>query len=81
MVMLSGLVGTGIVVKYKQMNKIGIITTDSTKIFAGPSQEYHVLDVLNHVDQVTIQDVKPDWYKINYATGVGWIVADAIQVV
>jgi len=81
MVMLSGLIGTGIAVKYKQMNKIGIIITDGTKIFAGPSQEYHVLDVLNHIDQVTIQDVKPDWYKVKYATGVGWAVADAVQVV
>ena len=81
MVALSGLVGTGIVVKYKQMNKVGIIITDSTKIFAGPSQEYHVLDVLNHIDQVTIQDVKPNWYKIKYATGAGWVMADAIQIV
>jgi len=81
MMMLSGLVGTGIVVKYKQMNKIGIIITDSAKIFAGPSQEYHVLDVLNYIDQVTIQNVKPDWYKVKYATGVGWVVADVIQVV
>jgi len=81
MVTLSGLVGTGIVVKYKEMNKIGIITSDSAKIFAGPSQEYHVLDLLNHIDQVTIQDVKPDWYKVKYATGVGWVAADAIQVV
>ena len=81
MVILSGLIGTGIAVKYKQMNKVGIIISDNTKIFAGPSQEYHVLDVLNSIDQVTIQDLKPDWYKVKYATGVGWVVADAMQVV
>jgi len=81
MVMLSGLIGTGIVVKYKQMDEIGIIITDKTKIFAGPNQEYHVLNVLNCIDQVTIQEAKPDWYKIKYATGAGWVVADAIQVV
>lgn len=81
MATLSGLVGTGIVVKYKQMNKIGIIIVDSTKIFSGPSQEYHVLDMLNHIDQVTIQDVKFNWYKIKYTTGVGWVLADTVQVV
>lgn len=81
MVMFSGLVGVGMFVKQKQTNKVGVITADNVNVFAGPSQGYHVLDTLNHIDQVTIQDIKPDWYKVKYATGVGWVTADAIQVV
>jgi len=78
---LNGLIGVGMVVKYKQTDKIGIIITDNTNVFAGPSQEYHLLNKLNYIDQVTIQGIKPDWYKVKYATGAGWVTAAAIQVV
>jgi len=79
--MLNGLVGLGMIVKYKQTDKIGIVITDNANVFTGPSQEYHLLNRLNKVDQVTIQGIKPGWYKIKYAAGTGWVTATAIQVV
>jgi tetratricopeptide (TPR) repeat protein len=78
---LNGLMGASLLVKYKEKEKIGIVITASANVFAGPNQEYHVLSTLDHIDQVIIQDIKHDWYKIKNGNRIGWVAASAVQVV
>lgn len=79
--LVNGLIGVAMAVKYKEREKIGIIITDKVDIFAGPNQEYHALATLNHIDQVVIQDKKFDWYKIKHGTCVGWVPIITVQLV
>ena len=49
--------------------------------FSGPDQNYHVLANLVRADQVIVLQEANGWYKIKHSAGVGWVAAQAIQIV
>ena len=79
---LSLLMGLCVGVKYREMSaSIAIVQHENVPVFAGPDKDYHVLANLDVTDQVIVQEERPGWYKIRYQSGIGWVVAEAIQVV
>lgn len=75
------LVGILLNVEYKKTHThYGIITRNNISLFAGPQKDFSIVGPLSYANQVAIQEKREGWYKVKYGSQLGWIEAEAIQI-
>lgn len=73
--------GVSLKVKYEEQQFKGIVMNPNTQLFAGPNEQYHVLESIPQAQAVEIIETREQWYKVKYKNKVGWIMRNAIAVV
>ncbi len=74
--------GTSLFVVYRaHQYPVGIVLKKRVSLFAGPNQDYHVLDTVHCADEVKICEEHPGWYKVLCHGTLGWIAAADVKVV
>jgi hypothetical protein len=47
----------------------------------GPDKGLQALSPVLYAHNVTIQEKREGWYKIQYADMIGWVEADVVQII
>lgn len=67
--------------KYNEIQYKGIVMKENVAIFAGPNEQFHVLNTLPIASEVTIIESQKQWCKVQHSKGCGWILSDSITVI
>lgn len=67
--------------KHSQLQLTGMIMKDKTLLFAGPHQQFHILNTLPIASKARIIEQQEQWCKIKHACGYGWILSDSIAII
>ena len=79
---LNLLVGTATFMKYRSYwNPPAIVVKNSSTIFSGPDQNYHVMGTVHLADELKIVQTRGKWCKIRGNGLAGWALADTLEVV
>lgn len=65
------------VVYNEQRYQKGIIN-QTTAVFAGPHDNYHVVGTINRTDEINILEQRVGWYKVMHDNTYGWVPTRAI---
>lgn len=71
----------GVLIKYTSSSVARGIVIKQAPIFVGPNKNFHTITSLACADGVEIKEKKEGWYKIRYTDAIGWVEADAIEVI
>ncbi len=75
------LLGITLLVQYRNSRyPTGIVVCKQASVYAGPHDQYHVVGVLQEIDDVAIYDKRPGFYKVGTRTVHGWVPADAVHI-
>ena len=59
----------------------GIVIKKQVACFVGPNKDFHRSCSLDYTDHVVVKEKREGWYKVQYSGNIGWVEADAIQIV
>lgn len=74
-------VGLLLHIQYKESSTLTGVVLQKVSLYAGPNTAFHVIASLSSIESVVVTDSRDGWYKIRYEDLIGWIKADAIQVI
>ncbi len=57
------------------------IVVQEAQLMAGPDKSFNILAPLSYAQNVRVKESRKDWHKIKYGTMIGWVKADAIQII
>lgn len=83
LVMLSNtLIISAIGFKYwDEMQRCAIVVVDDLIMRAGPDIHFHTIDSIPYAHMVSIKKDLPDWYKIKYASTLGWVPENGVEII
>jgi len=65
----------------KKITQMAIVVKKESLLLTGPNKDFHVIAMLDQLDSIVIKEKREGWYKIRYADMIGWVEADAIQII
>lgn len=65
----------------KQSMQSGIVVKKAAQLFVGPDKGLHALTPLMYANTVAVKEIRDGWYKVRYADMIGWVEADAVQII
>lgn len=75
------LLGILLNIEYKKTHtQYGIITHNNISLFTGPHKDFSVVGPLGYTNQVVIQEQRDGWYKVKQGPLLGWVEAEAVQI-
>lgn len=79
---LNLLLGTATFMKYRShWNPPAVVVKNSSTIFAGPDQNYHVMGTAHLADELKVIQRRGKWYKVRGNGLAGWALADTLEIV
>ena len=59
----------------------GIVVEKQPLLFVGPNKEFHTIGSLAAGNHVIVKEQREGWSKVRYSDKIGWIEAEAIQII
>jgi hypothetical protein len=76
------LTGTLLWVYSKKHNNVyGVVKSQQVSIFSGPDKGFHSVGSVGLAEYVDVKEKREGWYKIGYSGTIGWVEAEAIQII
>jgi hypothetical protein len=82
LLLLMMLLGAALGVYYlKHRTVFGVVVKQQAVLFSGPHAEFHAIGSVACADHVVVKEQREGWYKIGYSGNIGWVEAEAIQII
>lgn len=65
----------------KKSTIVGVVTQKKAELLAGPDKGFDLIGFVNYADHIIIKETRKGWYKVRYSDNIGWVEADAIQII
>lgn len=59
----------------------GVVVKQQALLFSGPHTGFHAIGSVACADHVVVKEQREGWYKIGYSGNIGWVEAEAIQII
>lgn len=66
---------------FKHKAVCGVIVKQQALLFSGPHAGFHAIGSVSCADHVVVTEQREGWYKIRYSGNIGWVEAEAVQII
>ena len=66
---------------FKHRTMFGVVVKQQALLFSGPHTGFHAIGSVACADHVVVKEQREGWYKIRYSGSIGWVEAEAIQII
>lgn len=65
----------------KHRTVFGVVVKQKAVLFSGPHEGFYAIGSVVCADHVVVKEQREGWYKIRYSGSIGWVKAEAIQII